>query len=115
MQPDGSNHFMGVNDVPEWTLGDRLRRSLRHADISVADMATDLDVSLATMSRWLNDHGPVKRSILRLWAMTTGVSLEWLETGKVAPDTRRYLRVVNSVLTTNRCVIPASCDMPAAS
>jgi len=79
MQPD---RVTRDEVVPEWTLGDRLRSALRHADLSVADMAADLDVSLATIGRWLNDRGPVKRSILRLWAMTTGVSLEWLETGQ---------------------------------
>jgi transcriptional regulator with XRE-family HTH domain len=69
---------------PEWTLGDRLRKALNHADISVGAMAEMLDVSTATMARWLNDKGPVKRVYLQVWADLTGVSTHWLETGVYA-------------------------------
>ncbi len=77
--------WVGANDVPTWTLGDRMRKALRHADISVGAMAVDLGVNPATVGRWLSDRTPVKRQTLKVWALTCGVDLEWLETGQ-APN-----------------------------
>lgn len=68
-----------VGEIPEWTLGWRLRRSLEHAGISVEEMGEDMGVSRSTMSRWLNDRGaPPKQPYLRLWALRTGVPFAWL-------------------------------------
>ncbi len=67
--------------VPEFTLGDRLNRALKHGDVSVAEMAEYLDVHRNTISAYLNDRQAVKRQTLMLWAMRTGVSLAWLEDG----------------------------------
>ena len=65
--------------VPDWTLGWRLQRSLAHAGISVSEMAGELEVSRATLSRWMNDHGAPPRAIyLRQWALRCGVSYAWL-------------------------------------
>ena len=64
--------------VPEWTLGWRLQRSLSWADVSVQEMADELGVSRGTISRWCNDHNRPRRSDLRLWALRTGVPLDWL-------------------------------------
>jgi transcriptional regulator with XRE-family HTH domain len=64
--------------VPEWTLGWKLQRSLAHAGVSVQEMADELGVSRGTISRWCNDHNRPRRSDLRLWALRTGVPLEWL-------------------------------------
>lgn len=88
---DQPTTFNGVFDVPGWTLGDRMRKSLRHAEISVGDMAADLGVSVATIGRWLNDRGPVKASVIRVWAMTTGVSPHWLETGEAPTHEESWL------------------------
>ena len=77
-------------DVPEWTIGWRLQRSLAHAGIAAGDMAADLDVSRATVSRWLNDKGMPPRSVyMREWADRTGVSYEWLCHGDTSPCSRR--------------------------
>jgi transcriptional regulator with XRE-family HTH domain len=68
--------------IPEWTLGWRLNRALKHAGISAADMAADLGISRATVSRWINDHGaPPRVGYVKLWALRTGVSTEWLLEG----------------------------------
>jgi hypothetical protein len=99
-------------EIPEWTQGDRLRKSLRHADIAVGAMAEMLDVSPATIGRWLNDKGPMRRVYRQVWADLTGVSTHWLETGEYAmrdlnpqpadsvslsPRTQRHLALVHSV------------------
>lgn len=67
--------------VPEWTLGDRLRKALEASDTPVQEIADYLDVNRNTISRWIHDKSPVKRSTLIIWAATTGVDPDWLETG----------------------------------
>ena len=70
-QPDG--------DIPEWTLGWRLQRALAHAGVSVEEMADEIGVSRSTVSRWLNDRGtPPRIGYVKLWALRTGCSLEWV-------------------------------------
>lgn len=67
--------------VPEWTLGDRMRKALEVSGTPVGEMAEYLDVGRATIGRWIHDKGPVKRTTLLVWAATTGVDPDWLETG----------------------------------
>lgn len=65
--------------VPRWTLGDRLKRSLRHAGMKAEDMAACLDVSRGTVSRWMNDEGAPPRPVyLREWARLCDVPYDWL-------------------------------------
>ena len=69
--------------VPDWTLGWRLQRSLSYADVSVGRMCEVLGVSRSTLSRWMHDQGQApKAAFLKQWALATGVSYAWLETGK---------------------------------
>jgi transcriptional regulator with XRE-family HTH domain len=67
--------------VPEWTLGDRMRKALEVSGTPVGEIAEYLEVNRATVGRWLHDKSPVKKSTLIIWAATTGVDLGWLETG----------------------------------
>jgi len=71
-----------MGEIPEWTLRWRLQRSLVHADVSIDEMADELDVSRQTVSRWLNDHGVPRNGFLKLWALRCGVPYEWLRTGQ---------------------------------
>ena len=71
--------------IPPTYTGLRMRMALEYAKIPAGDMAEFLEVNPTTLSRWLNGHSPVKRSTLRLWAMRTGVSFHWLDTG-MAPQ-----------------------------
>lgn len=84
-----------AGQIPLETLGDRLNRSLKFADLSVQEMADHLGMNRNSLSRYLNDRGAPPRShILRLWALRCGVPYSWLSTG-VAPDlgtTGRYLQ-----------------------
>jgi transcriptional regulator with XRE-family HTH domain len=67
--------------IPEWDLGDRLTKAMRHAGYTVADMAGYFDVHRNSISGWL--HGRIKPDTrtLRLWAVTCGVPFEWLRDG----------------------------------
>lgn len=71
--------------VPMWTLGDRMGKALSFADVSVQDMADYLGLSRNSLSGYINDRLRPKRQTVLLWAMRTGVSLEWLETGEGSP------------------------------
>jgi transcriptional regulator with XRE-family HTH domain len=79
---------MTTDAVPDLILGDRLRVSLRHAGITAGDMAEYLGVGRNTVSTWMNGHITPRKQSLRLWAMRTGVSLEWLETGWSSQEVR---------------------------
>lgn len=74
--------------IPEETLGERMRRALRKEHIGVQEMADYLGVARNTVSTWLNDRIEPSEQTLMLWAMRTGVPLEWLKHGLV-PFPRR--------------------------
>ncbi len=69
----------------EFDMPDRMRRSLRISGVSAGDMADYLGVRREAVSTWLSGRVNPRKSTLRLWAMRTGVPLEWIETGQV-PD-----------------------------
>lgn len=65
--------------IPEWTLGWRLQRALAHSGISAEQMASELGVVRATVSRWMHDKGaPPRAAYVKQWALRTGVSYRWL-------------------------------------
>ena len=64
--------------IPEWTLGWRLKRALSFADLSAQDMAAELGVHVATVSRWMNDREHPRRAYLMAWALRCGVPFGWL-------------------------------------
>ena len=71
--------------VPTFDLADRLRKSLRAADVSVQEMADYLEVSRNTVGRWINGHTEPSGPVVRVWAMYTGVPYGWLRDG-IDPD-----------------------------
>lgn len=71
-----------VEAIPTWDLADRLNKSLRHADVSVQQMADFLEVHRNTISAWLHGRGKgPARAMLVSWAVATGVDYEWLAHG----------------------------------
>lgn len=87
--------------IPEWDLGDRMRKALRHGGVSVHAMAEYLDVSLGSLHAWTSGRTKPRVQTLRLWALKTGVDYDWLANGTTtqqspelsgASDTRRYLQ-----------------------
>jgi transcriptional regulator with XRE-family HTH domain len=76
------------DQIPEWTLGWRLQRSLAHADLSVEQMAAELGVTRQTVGRWLHERGEPRTAYLRLWALRTGVPFEWLVSGGIRSPAR---------------------------
>jgi transcriptional regulator with XRE-family HTH domain len=85
-------HGMSINPVqdgiPQWTRGWRLQRALGHLKETTGEILTaeqfgdELGVSRSTLSRWMNDHGPVRDIYLRQWAFRCGVNFNWLKDGE---------------------------------
>lgn len=63
------------------TEGDRLKKSLKHAGMSVGDMAEYLEVHRNTVSDWVRDKTHIMAVIRRVWAEKVGVPVEWLRDG----------------------------------
>lgn len=67
--------------VPEFHLGDRLEKALAVAGVSHQAMAEYLGCSRNTVGNYVALRSPVSIGTLRLWALKTGVPLEWLQNG----------------------------------
>lgn len=69
----------GHDDIPEVTLGWRLRIAMERAGLKAEDMAEQLGVHRGTISRWAHDFGSPPRTIyVQRWAQLCHVSYEWL-------------------------------------
>jgi transcriptional regulator with XRE-family HTH domain len=69
---------VGSGDPLDWDVADRMRKTLRCSGYSVHDMAEYLGVSRNAVSTWINGHVHPSKQTLRLWAIRTGVTYEWL-------------------------------------
>lgn len=67
------------SEVPDWTLGWKLKRALDFAGVSAQDMAAELGVHVATVSRWMNDRETPRRAYVMAWALRTGVPVSWFD------------------------------------
>ena len=73
--------------IPPLTLGLRLKMAMDWADYSNTDMATELGVSVSTVSRWMNDpNAVVSRGMIKAWADFSRCDFQWLLTGEQPPD-----------------------------
>ncbi len=70
--------------VPEWTLGDRLRKAREEAGLSVQGMADALYRSRNTVGNYEADRSRPTAAIVKAWALRTGVPLAWLQGGPPA-------------------------------
>lgn len=73
--------------IPQWTLGDRLRKARQFANVSTEEMATDIGRTVHTISNYERDFTRAPLLVLRQYAMRCNVPLEWLQTGEVAEST----------------------------
>lgn len=68
--------------VPEWTVGDRLRKAREVLGLEQGPFAERIGVSRGTVSNYeRGTTSAYKPIVMRAWAMAAGVSLQWLETG----------------------------------
>lgn len=74
------------------TPGDRLKKSMRWAGLSVADMAELCVVHRNTISGWIADRARPMKIFLRIWAETTGVPVQWLLDGTWPTECNEFER-----------------------
>jgi DNA-binding XRE family transcriptional regulator len=70
--------------VPEFTLGDRLRRSREAVGLTQVELADAIGISQRSVSNYEADVTVPNLLTLRAWASATQVNLPWLAHGR--PD-----------------------------
>lgn len=74
--------------VPEWTLGDRLRKARTRVKANQDDIASKLRISTRSIANYESDTTQPSYLVVKEWAEVTGVDLNWLMNGE--PDS--YVR-----------------------
>lgn len=64
--------------VPQFTIGDYLRKAREHAGLDQAVLATELGISRQTVTNYEKGHVTPRRAVVMAWAMRTGVPVEWI-------------------------------------
>lgn len=97
--------------IPEWTIGDRLRKAREATGLSQAQLAKAIDVSPKTVGNYEAGRVETRRIVLRAWSLRTGVPLMWLETGEApspegngASDGAPYQNRTGDLFITSRTV-----------
>jgi transcriptional regulator with XRE-family HTH domain len=67
--------------VPQFVLPDRLRKAREVAQLRQADLAEYTGMSRAAIASYEQGTVQPRLGVLRLWAMRTGVPLDWLRYG----------------------------------
>lgn len=70
--------------VPAFTVGDRLRKARELTGMGAPAFAKEIGVSHKTINNAESDRHTVRKIVMNAYALATGVSVEWLETG-IAP------------------------------
>lgn len=73
--------------VPQWTLGDRLRKAREWADLSQDALADELGMSRRSIGNYEHGEREPRRSTLMAVSMRCGVPLWWL-LGEAEPPVR---------------------------
>lgn len=72
--------------VPQWTLGDRLRKARENAGLEQVELAARLGASRKTIGNAERGQTQPRRSLIMAWALTTNVPVRWLMTGESPSD-----------------------------
>lgn len=64
--------------VPEWTIGDRMRKAREHAGLSQTQLATRAGIGRTTVVAYESGRSFPSRPNLLSWSMATGISYEWM-------------------------------------
>lgn len=78
--------FNQAGIVPEWTKQDRIRKARELREMKQSDLAAAIGVSRGTLASIEQGVREPRRGEVIAISFATGVSLEWLETGKTPAD-----------------------------
>ena len=70
-----------ASHIPEWTVGERLRKAREDSGLSQEDLGREISVSKRQIVYYENDSKTPKHGEFLLWQMITRVPAEWLKTG----------------------------------
>ena len=68
--------------IPSFTVADRLRKAREVTGMDQTQFADRAGLSRAGVSKAERGETVPRRSTLKLWALTSGVPLHWIETGE---------------------------------
>lgn len=85
--------------IPQWTMGDRLRKAREEAGYGQRDFAAHIGISHQTVTNAEKGHRAVRKITLNAWAVATDVPVEWLEHGIVPTDDDQPSILARSYLT----------------
>lgn len=91
-----------VAAVPQWDLGDRLVKALKHGHVKPGAMSRHLGISPGTLHNWTTGKIRPKDGLLRSWADRCGVPYEWLANGTVPDPTGPGLGIEPTVTQVTR-------------
>lgn len=83
-----TRHFMPEQQgslVPEFTLGDRLRKAREIAGLSQAELAAEIGISRNSVVNYESQTKRIPRPSLVSWALRTHVDLGWLSGEQTSP------------------------------
>lgn len=72
-------------NIPQWTLGDRLRKAREHARLSQAQLAHEIGIGRTSLTHYETEKKLIPRTALLAWAFRTRVPPEWLRDGTTGP------------------------------
>lgn len=68
--------------VPQWTIGDRMRKAREHAGLKQTEIASEIGIGRSSIINYEGGRAEPPRPVLLAWAMCTGVSYRWLTGGR---------------------------------
>ena len=76
------------DNVPQFTVGDFLRKAREHAGLEQTELAAELGISRGTVTNYERGHVKPRKAVVMAWAMRTGVPVEWITSqGAESPRT----------------------------
>jgi Predicted transcriptional regulators len=66
------------DSVPEFTIGDYLRKAREHAGLEQAELARDIGISRQTVTNYEKGYVRPRKATVMAWAMRCGVPPTWI-------------------------------------
>ena len=77
----GQSRTLTVPAVPEFTLGDRLRKAREFSGMDMQELAAAIDVHRQSISRYESGSAIPRKHVILSWSLVTGVDPEWIQGG----------------------------------
>lgn len=78
-------HTRTQGRIPEFDLGDRIRKAIETSGLSVQEVADYMELNRNSPGRWIHGHNKPNALQLRAIAEVTGVDVAWLRWGRTEP------------------------------